>query len=64
MGALMLTLDRWPALEIRAMRAFASTPIFFQDLLKAHMGEQSLFSVILRRGPRFGWNLLTKGNHA
>jgi flavin-dependent dehydrogenase len=64
MGALMLTLDRWPALEIRAMRAFASTPIFFQDLLKAHMGEHSLFSVILRRGPRFGWNLLTKGNHA
>lgn len=64
MGALMLTLDRWPALEIRALRAFASTPVFFQELLKAHMGERSLASVILRRGPRFGWNLLTKGSHA
>jgi hypothetical protein len=60
MGALMLTLDRWPALEVRAMRAFASAPIFaFQELLHAHMGEKSLGSVVLRRGPRFGWNLLT-----
>jgi len=61
MGALMLTLDRWPALELRAMRAFASTPIAFQELLNAHMREKSLASVALRRGPRFGWNLLTKG---
>ena len=61
MGALMLTLDRWPALEVRAMRAFASAPIFFQELLHAHMGEKSLGSVVFRRGPRFGWNLLTKG---
>jgi hypothetical protein len=61
MAALMLTLDRWPALEVRAMQAFASAPIFFQELLHAHMGEKSLASVVLRRGPRFGWNLLTKG---
>jgi 2-polyprenyl-6-methoxyphenol hydroxylase-like FAD-dependent oxidoreductase len=61
MGALMLTLDRWPALEVRAMRVFANTPVFFRELLHAHMGERSLASVVLRRGPRFGWNLLTKG---
>ena len=61
MGALMLTLDRWPALEIRAMRALAAYPIFFRDLLHAHMGLKSFASVVLRRGPCFGWNLLTKG---
>jgi flavin-dependent dehydrogenase len=61
MGRLMLTLDRWPALQVRAMRAFASTPVFFQELLHAHMGQKNLASVLLRRTPRFGWNLLTKG---
>jgi 2-polyprenyl-6-methoxyphenol hydroxylase-like FAD-dependent oxidoreductase len=61
MGELMLTLDRWPALQVRAFRAFAATPIFFQDLLHAHMGEKNLVSVLLRRAPRFGWSFLTKG---
>lgn len=61
MGELMLTLDRWPALQVRAFRALAATPIFFQDLLHAHMGEKSLPSVLFHRGPRFGWNLLAKG---
>jgi 2-polyprenyl-6-methoxyphenol hydroxylase-like FAD-dependent oxidoreductase len=61
MGELMLTLDRWPALQVRAIRALASTPIFFQELLHAHMGEKNLASVLLRRAPRFGWSLLTKG---
>ena len=61
MGELMLTLDRWPGLQVRAFRAFAATPIFFQDLLHAHMGEKDLVSVLLRRAPRFGWSFLTKG---
>jgi flavin-dependent dehydrogenase len=61
MGELMLMLDRWPALQVRAIRAFAFTPLIFQDLLHAHMGEKSLASVLVRRGPRFGWSLLTKG---
>jgi flavin-dependent dehydrogenase len=64
MGELMLTLDRWPALQVRAIRALASTPIFFQDLLHAHMGQKNLASVLLRRAPRFGWNLLTNGAYA
>jgi flavin-dependent dehydrogenase len=64
MGELMLTLDRWPALQVRALRALAGTPVFFQELLQAHMGERGLAAVLLRRGPRFGWSLLTKGAHA
>jgi hypothetical protein len=58
MGAMMLTLDRWSAFEVRAMRALASEPAIFQELLSAHMGESSLGTVLLRRAPRFGWNLL------
>ncbi len=67
MGELMLTLDRWPALQVRAIRALANTPILFTDLLHAHMGEKSLASVLIRRGPRFGWSMLTNrtnGAHA
>lgn len=64
MGALMLTLDRWPAFEVRAMRALAGTPAIFRELLQVHMGERALASVLLRRGPRFGWNMLTKGANA
>jgi 2-polyprenyl-6-methoxyphenol hydroxylase-like FAD-dependent oxidoreductase len=64
MGALMLTLDRWPALEVRVLRVFANAPVFFRELLHAHMGEMSLASVVVRRGPRFGWDLLTKGARA
>ena len=61
MGELMLTLDRWPGLQVRAIRALAATPIFFRDLLHAHMGEKNLAAVLLRRAPRFGWSFLTKG---
>jgi hypothetical protein len=61
MGALMLTMDRWPAIELRAMRALAHTPAVFQELLQAHMGHRRLPSVVLRRGPRFGWHLITQG---
>jgi len=64
MGSLMLTLDRWPMLQIHAIRALACTPGVFRDLLHAHMGEKSLTSVVIRRGPRFGWNLFMKGAHA
>ena len=69
MGSLMLMLDRWPAFQIRAIRALACTPGVFRELLHAHMGERTLTSILLRHGPRFGWNLLggklfTKGAHA
>jgi 2-polyprenyl-6-methoxyphenol hydroxylase-like FAD-dependent oxidoreductase len=64
MGELMLTLDRWPRLQVRALRALASSPLIFQDLLNAHMGEKRLATVLARRGPRFGWNLLTQATRA
>jgi flavin-dependent dehydrogenase len=59
MGALMLTFDRWPALQGRAMRTLAGTPAVFRELLQAHMGHRKLASVLLRRAPRFGVQLLT-----
>jgi 2-polyprenyl-6-methoxyphenol hydroxylase-like FAD-dependent oxidoreductase len=61
MGELMLTLDRWPALQVRTIRALAHSPALFQELLDAHMGEAPLASVVLRRGPRFGLTLLAPG---
>jgi menaquinone-9 beta-reductase len=61
MGALMLTMDRWPALEIRAMQALASNPAIFHELLSVHMGVKSLLGFAVRRGPQLGWNLLS--NH-
>ena len=64
MGALMLALDRWPAFEVRAMRALAHTPAVFRELLQAHMGHRRLASVLLRRGPRFGRHILTQGASA
>lgn len=59
MGALMLTLDRWPRFQVHAMRALATTPTLFRELLEAHVGARSLASVLVRRGPRFGWNLIS-----
>jgi menaquinone-9 beta-reductase len=64
MGNLMLTLDRWPALQVRAIGSLANSPKLFQELLQAHMGETSLTSILLRRGLRFGWDLLTQGEPA
>jgi flavin-dependent dehydrogenase len=64
MGELMLTLDRWPRLQVRAIRGLASSPLTFQDLLRAHMGEKRLATVLARRLPRFGWSLLTQDTRA
>jgi 2-polyprenyl-6-methoxyphenol hydroxylase-like FAD-dependent oxidoreductase len=64
MGELMLTLDRSPALQVRALRALAHSPTLFQELLDAHMGEAPLASVLLRRAPRFTLNLLAPGASA
>jgi 2-polyprenyl-6-methoxyphenol hydroxylase-like FAD-dependent oxidoreductase len=61
MGALMLTLDRSPRIQVRGIRALAATPHIFSELLQAHTGAASLASVLLRRGPRFAWEFLTAG---
>lgn len=58
MGALMLTTDRWPALQACGLRALAARPAIFRELLEAHMGRHRLPAVLLRRAPAFGWTLL------
>ena len=58
MGALMLAMDRWPALEMRAMRALSSRPEIFLELVSAHLGATKLLEVALRRGPRLGWEMI------
>jgi hypothetical protein len=64
MGALMLTLDRWPNFEAQAMRALAATPAFFRELLEAHVGERSLATVLVRHAPRFVWNMVAAATDA
>jgi len=58
MASLMLTMDRWPAIEKRAMRALASDRSFFQELLSVHLGQETLPSFAFRHGPSFGWCLV------
>jgi flavin-dependent dehydrogenase len=58
MARLMLSLDRWPALERRSMKALASDGSFFQELLAVHIGVGKLPSFAVRRGPLLGWRLL------
>lgn len=57
MGTLMLTLDRWPALEARSMRALAAHPEVFGELLAAHVGTANLAKIALRHGLQFGWDM-------
>jgi menaquinone-9 beta-reductase len=58
MGELMLTMDRWPSMERRAMATLSAYPSFFDELLAVHVGAQSLPGFALRSGPRLGWRLL------
>ena len=58
MATLMLTMDRWPAMEKHGMRVLASDTSLFQELLSVHVGVASLSSFALRRGPSLGWRLL------
>lgn len=59
MGSLMLTMDRWPSFEVKAMRALSSSPELFRELLSVHLGMQSLLEFALQRGPTLGWKLIT-----
>lgn len=58
MGSLMLTMDRWHSFELRAMRALASNPHLFQELLSVHVGAKSLLGFAVSKGPQLGWNLM------
>jgi flavin-dependent dehydrogenase len=58
MSRLMLTMDRWPSLEKRALAVFAESPWLFEGLLRVHIGEESLGRFVLRNGVRLGWGLM------
>jgi flavin-dependent dehydrogenase len=62
MAKLMLTMDRWPWLERRGMRALASETPFFQELLAVHMGAMKLPEFAVRRGAEFSWRLVSNGH--
>ncbi len=57
MGQLMLTMDRWPRLEARALHALSTNPELLGDLLSVHVGHRSPLAFAVTRGPRLGWNL-------
>ncbi|WP_263366304.1 NAD(P)/FAD-dependent oxidoreductase [Edaphobacter bradus] len=63
MGSLMLTMDRWPSVEVRAMRALSSNPELFRELLSVHLGMKGLFEFAMLRGPKLGWSLMTGSHH-
>lgn len=58
MADFMLTMDRWPALQSRALRALASRPELFSNLLAMHVGKLSLTG-FAGTGIRLGWELAT-----
>jgi len=60
MGSLMLTMDRWPSVEGRAIQALASAPEIFRELLSVHLGTDSLLKFALCRGPQFGWKMISQ----
>ncbi len=57
MGQLMLTMDRWPRLEARALHALAASPNLLRDLVSVHVGQKSPLYFAVTRGPQLGWNL-------
>jgi flavin-dependent dehydrogenase len=58
MGKLMLTMDRYPSLERRALSVMAAEPLLFEQLLSVHLGHESLIHFISRHGAGMAWNLL------
>jgi menaquinone-9 beta-reductase len=58
MARLILTMDRWPALERRGLHALSAHPRFFQELLAIHVGEGSLPRFAASRGISMAWKLL------
>ncbi len=58
MARLLLCMDRWPALEQRAMRTLDEHPKLFQELLAVHVGAASLPRFAVQRAPRLAWGLL------
>ena len=60
MADVMLMLDRFPALRVRAMYALRARPAFFSALLAMHVGERSPAALVMSAFP-LGWKILTAG---
>lgn len=58
MSALMLAMDRYPAIRQRALRVLSDDPAGFARMLDFHVGSMPLCEFGLRRGITLGWNLL------
>lgn len=59
MAELMLLLDRFSWLRPRVLRALASDPAIFAQLLALHVGEMSTTDFVFRGMLPLGWQLLT-----
>ena len=42
MSWLMLSMDRWPQMQGRAIKTLSTHPDYFQQLLSVHVGAQSM----------------------
>ena len=58
MSTLMLSMDRWPQIQGRAIKTLSSHPEYFQQLLAVHVGAQSMQRFAMRQGIRIGWSFL------
>ncbi len=59
MAALLLLLDRFPALRDRLLRVFANRPELFSELIAVHVGERSLPHFALHHGATLSALLLS-----
>ncbi len=58
MSWLMLSMDRWPQMQGRALRTLSTHPDYFQQLLSVHVGAQSMRNFAMRQGIRVRWSFL------
>ncbi len=58
MSWLLLSMDRWPQMQGRAIKTLSSHPDYFQQLLSVHVGAESLHRFAMRQGLRIGWGFL------
>jgi flavin-dependent dehydrogenase len=58
MGWLMVSTDRWPRMQSRALEMLSTHPDYFQQLLSVHVGALSMQRFAMRQGIRIGWSFL------
>ena len=58
MSWLMLSMDRWPQMQSRAIKILSTHPDYFQQLLSVHVGAQTMQRFAMQQGIRVGWSFL------